>query len=92
MCYMVHSSIFTFGLTSHGRDIFLRVFFQTDTARVAPHWLSSGTLLLSVAIRAGYERLSDHNAVAFQDPLARQWTFMISFSHRTGAFNGHTVP
>ncbi len=39
--------------------------FQADTAEVAPHWWSSGTLLLSVAIRAGYEPLSDQNALAF---------------------------
>ncbi len=66
--------------------------FQTNTAQVAPHWSFSGTQLLSVAIPAGYEQLSDHNALAFQDPVARLWTFMISFSHHTGAFNSNTAP
>ncbi len=40
-------------------------FSKADAAQVAQQWSSSDTLVLSVAIRADYELLSDQNALAF---------------------------
>ncbi len=52
----------------------------------------TGTSLLSVTIRASYEPPSNQKALAFQDPVAQRWTFVISFNHRTGAFNSNIAP